>query len=57
MAKTKKKEEPDEPFDYEKEYEKVHPLLKEGFIYYLKDKKIKNSKDFKKQYDKYGGFQ
>lgn len=57
MARPKREDKQDKPFDLEQALNGVHPLHLEGFRWFILEKKITNQKDFDKEYKKYGGFQ
>lgn len=58
MARPKQKKEPKkEPFNLKEALKNVNPFLREGFHWFINDKKITNQKDFDKQLEIYGGFQ
>lgn len=59
MARPKKKQEvtKNEPFKLEDALAEVNPLLREGFHWFIIDKKITNQKDFERELKIYGGFQ
>ena len=57
MARPKKKQETkNEPFKLEEALQNVNPYLREGFHWFIIDKKITNQKDFDKELEIYGGF-
>lgn len=57
MARQKREDKQDEPFDLTEALKVVHPLHREGFRWFILEKRITNQKDFDKEYKKYGGFQ
>lgn len=55
MARPKKSE-TEEVFDLDKALELVNPYLREGFLWFIKDKTVNNQKSFDKELKIYGGF-
>ena len=56
MARPKKNKEPAKTFDLEEAMEKVNPLLRDGFRWFIMNKKITNQKAFDELIKIYGGF-